>query len=187
MTTGDVATVKTSGNATTYTDDAIQFSFSGKYSYNEGATPLTNLGNEADKDRIVAVTDKAISTSCSFTGYRKMFIGCLTSEQKDFTSDEVRAFDKVSTKASTSTQSFTVPSGTKQIVVAYPASLTSNSAKTPTFEYEALGQWFTEGNIKQLASVEVEGANGASAVTYYIYSYTHTGTFASDTNYKITI
>lgn len=182
------ATVQTTGS-NTYTDSPITFSFSGKYSHNAGATPLTNLGNTSDKSAIAAVTDKAITTSCTFTGYRKMFVGCLTSEQTTFTSAEIRAFDKVSTQASRSEESFTVPSGIKQIVVAYPASLTSNSPVVPTFMYEALGQWFTENNnnIVSRGTVSVEGANGAYATTYYVYSFTHAGTFASDTNYKIKI
>lgn len=188
------ATVQAAGS-NTYTDSEITFSFSGKYSYNAGATPLTNLGNTSTKSAIAAVTDKTISTSCTFTGYRKMFVGCITSTKSSFTPAEVRAFDRLTDydgngiEASRSEKSFTVPSSTKQIVVAYPASLTSNTATKPTFKYEALGQWFTEdsGNIAYLGTANVEGANGVTATTYYLYSYTHSGTFASDTNYKIEI
>lgn len=190
LVTDGVAQVTATGN-NTYTDDIITFSFSGKYSHNEGDTPLTNLGNVSTNSAIVAVTDEAISTSCTFTGYRKMFVGCLTAEQAKvaFTSAEIRGFNKVSTQASRSEKSFTVPSGTKQIVVAYPASLTYNSAVVPTLKYEALGEWFTEhnNNITSLGAVDVYGANNATATSYYVYSFTHAGVFASDTNYKIKI
>lgn len=186
LVTNGTVPVTTTGSITTYADSPITFSFSGKYSYNAGNTPVTNLGNTANVSAIAAVTDKAISISCTFTGYRKMFVGCLTSAKTSFSSDDIRGFTKISKQATRSEQSFVVPSGTKQIVIAYPMSLTSTSL-TPTFKYEALGQWFTEENVTYIDTVYVAGANNAASVAYYVFGYTHSGTFASDTNYKIKV
>ena len=115
-----------------------------------------------------------------------MFVGCLTSAKTSFSSADIRGFTKISKQATRSEQSFVVPSGTKQIVIAYPMSLTSTSV-IPTFRYEALGQWFTEENVSYIDTVYVAGANNATSVAYYVFGYTHSGTFASDTNYKIKI
>ena len=143
----------------TYEDGNIVVSFLGTYSYNEGATPVDNLGNPAEVDPIMAVSNAEMTTNgatltCTFAGYRKMFVGLLTEEKSSFTSADIRALSTLKdsgsqngVKASRNEQSFTVGSGTKQIVVAYPKSLTSSTAVVPTFKYEALGQWFTEENI----------------------------------------
>jgi hypothetical protein len=128
-----------------------------------------------------------------------MFIGCLTTAKSSFTSADIRALSEVSTKATRNEQSFTAPIGTAQIVIAYPAALTSDSPVKPTYKAFNMGQWQTENeyNIQQhhmgntvgavSNALSVDGATSNTGAPYYVYSYTPPSAFTAETEYKIEI
>lgn len=143
--------------------------------------PKTYLGKEVP-DLKIAEGSKSKS-SAAIKGYRKQFIGYITSDASvEVTSDIIRNLQNTK-KAATGAVEFTVPNGATRILVAYPASFTSNE---PKFEYFTLS-WGDFSGFTKIANVSVEGANGATAVEYTVYSYTPASAFQANTKYRVTI
>lgn len=146
--------------------DSSNLKVSSTATYGDGAIPVTNLGNPYASGQIIAGS-KTGSTSGSITGFRQIFYGPRsTTGVPDST--QIRALTNTNNKASARTLTINATEGTQQIVVAIPQSsgLTIKSANITT----SLNADVTSLYVNQ-GPVQVEGANGYTAVPYNVYIY----------------
>lgn len=149
--------------ALTVADDTI-YKITAKASYEAGAVPVTNLGNEHSAGQIKAGSKQA--TSLAITGYRNSFYG--TMEAKDeITSDVIRGLAGVSGAALANGSTFDVeiPVGAMRVVIAYPATLRDISSVK---DVNGMSAEISSSFVPQ--TVSVEGANGYQAIDYKVYT-----------------
>lgn len=147
------------------------YSVAATATYNEGAMPLDNLGEEYAAARIPAGSASAV-TSALIKGYRNYFYGCLTtsSTEEPLTSDIIRGL--IAGGAYDAEKTLTINAGAfgaKRVVIAYPANVEREGLKEASL-VSSMGIDITENYVKQ-SNVEVEGANGYAAIPYHIYVY----------------
>lgn len=144
--------------------DDTSYKITAKASYDAGAIPQTNVGNEYAAGQIKAGSKSA--TSVSITGYRNSFYGTMA-EKDDITSDVIRQLAGKSGAALVNGSSFDVPVplGAVRVVVAYPATLQDiSSIKDGNGLNAEIASSFTP------QTVQVEGANGFTAIDYKVYT-----------------
>lgn len=163
----------TAASGGTYGDTAVKYTFSGTASYTvpaEGHVPVTNLGNERPGVKFtsgsVTVADKEIS----FSGYRKWFKGGDTST--DFNSATIRKLSDLERKNATFELKAASYEGCSRIVIAIP---TAAKKKVSSVLLKSSSNADITGEFKKIntaeAPIKIEGANGATAVTYDVWEY----------------
>lgn len=151
--------------------DNLTYSLTATATYNEGAMPVDNLGNDYEEARIAAGSASA-TTSTKLTGYRSFFYGALTTSSEDapLTSEIIR--DLTNGKAYNSAKQLTVQPGAlgaKRVVVAFPANTTRGGLESAILT-SSMNADITE-NYQKVANVDVEGANHHAAIPYSVYVY----------------
>lgn len=125
--------------------------------------PLNNLKVGVDSLKIAAGTKNA--TSGAITGYRNVFYGSVTSKSGTPTNAVIRALGGKSNATWNKGKNFNCPEavGALRVIIAVPATLSCTSIKDVNgLNAEALSA-FTK------TTVNVEGANGYSAISYNVY------------------
>ena len=147
----------------TVADDS-SYKITATATHGDGAIPKTNTGNDYAAGQIKAGTKTA--TSGAITGYRNSFYGTLT-EKADITSDIIRGLVGVSGAALANGASFEVevPVGALRVVIAYPATLQDVSSIK---DVNGMSAEISDGFTQQ--TVQVEGANGYTAIDYKVYT-----------------
>lgn len=138
--------------------------FSAIIAYAQGPVKKDNLGQDYPTGQIPA---GQLTPSKSYVGQRKMFWGSDTNAIEATTSAQIRALanNKLNPQKGTVTPIAT-GEGTKYIVIAYPASLG---------DVASIMQSSTNLDVKgsfAKTTVDVEGADGYTAVSYNVYIYT---------------
>ena len=149
-----------------------------KATYNEGAIPVTNLGNPYPAGKIAA--GSASKDSSTLVGVRHMFYGALT-EDTALTSGVIRGLKHEAAAKKTIT-TFGAGSGAKKVVIACPAGYNV----TKVFMPSAMNADATASFVKQSATVNVEGAEGYTAVAYNVWVYQPASIDSTET-YAVTI
>lgn len=190
LVTNNKKTVTMTG-ANTYTDSPITFKFSGQYSYNKGNTPKTNLDKDSTEvSAIEAVTNKIISASCTYSGYRKIFAGSLSDGTTSFESSDIRGLgNAVYAYEAGNTIKFYAKAGTKRVVVAIPSTYANPKV---SFKYQSPFNAnelddIALGDIKTYTNASVVDASGANAIGYYVYAYENAVAFDEDTRFEIAV
>lgn len=147
--------------------------------YNEGAVPVTNLGNAYPNGKIAA--GSASKTSSQLVGVRYMFWGPMTSDAA-LNSANIRALTNKKGVASGDLNTFGAGANAKKVVVAVP----SGKKITKVIMPSALNADVTALFVKQGTQVDVEGANGYTAAKYDVYVYQPASIDAGET-YTVTI
>ena len=143
--------------------DNTSYKITATATHGDGTIPLTNTGNEYAAGQIKAGTKSA--TSAAITGYRNSFYGTL-SEKNELTSGIIRGLAGVSgaALANGSTFDVAIPVGALRVVIAYPATLRDvSSIKDVNGMNAEISSSFTP------MTVQVEGANGFTAIEYKVY------------------
>lgn len=144
--------------------DNTSYKITAKADHGDGTIPLTNTGNEYADGQIKAGSKSA--TSGAITGYRNSFFGTL-SEKSELTSGIIRGLSGKSEAALFNGSSFDVaiPVGALRVVIAYPATLRDvSSIKDVNGMSAEISSSFTP------QTVQVEGANGFTAIDYKVYT-----------------
>ena len=149
-----------------------------KATYNEGAIPVTNLGNPYPTGKIAA--GSASKDSNTLVGVRHMFYGALT-EDTALTSSVIRGLNHEAAAKKTIT-TFGAGSGAKKVVIACPAGYNVTKVLMPS----AMNADATASFVKQSATVNVEGAEGYTAVAYNVWVYQPASIDSTET-YAVTI
>ena len=147
--------------------------------YNEGAIPVTNLGNPYPEGKIAA--GSASKDSANFVGVRYMFWGPMTTDAA-IDSAAVRALAHNKATSTGTLDTFGAGKDAKKVVVAVP----SDRKITKVIMPSALNADVTALFVKQSATVPVNGAEGYAAAAYNIYVYQPASIDAGET-YTVTI
>ena len=147
--------------------------------YNEGAVPKTNLGNDYPAGKIAAGSTS--KTSSNLTGVRFMFYGPMTTDAA-LNSENIRALSKKEAAAKKTLGTFGAGAGAVKVVVAVPAGYKVTKVLMPS----AMNADVTTAFVKQNVQVDVEGANGYTATKYDVWVYQPASIDAGET-YAVTI
>ena len=162
-TSGNTSVESTGSFPNVTVEDGMSYKITATASYDDGAIPLTNTGNEYPGGQIKAGTKSAVAGA--ITGYRNSFYGTMA-EKTDVDSAAIRKLNK-SGKALANGSTFTVsiPVGAMRVIVAYPATLRDI---TSIKDVNGLNAEISSGFTK--STVAVEGANGYTAIEYKVYT-----------------
>ena len=158
-------------------------------------TSLTNGGlmsglisptsNDTDFSVIAKVSDgkTTVQKKNDFKFVRYGFYGSdKTTNVAYTTSGEVRALGgKIANPIAGSTFKITIPVGAKMVVIAIPSTRSINSVKY----VEGMNAEIKDTFVK--TTLNVEGANGYSGISYNLYTYTPAEAFPSVCNYNVTL
>ena len=151
-----------------------------KATYNEGAVPVTNLGNPYPAGKIAAGT--ASKDSNELKGVRYMFWGPMTDADMALNSANIRALAHKQASGTGTLGTFGAGAGAKKVVVAVPAGRKITKVLMPS----ALNADVTALFVKQGSQSNVEGAEGYTAAAYDVYVYQPASIDAGET-YSVTI
>lgn len=151
-----------------------------KATYNEGAVPVTNLGNPYPAGKIAAGT--ASKDSNELKGVRYMFWGPMTDADMALNSTNIRALAHKQASGTGTLDTFGAGAGAKKVVVAVPADRKITKVLMPS----ALNADVTALFVKQGSQSSVEGAEGYTAAAYDVYVYQPASIDAGET-YSVTI
>lgn len=179
-----------SGNFSEVTvSDGMEFKVSATANYDDGAMPVTNMGNAAAKDKqIVAGSDTTDKTL--FVGYRNYFYGVLSTSTAEapLTSAIIRGLTAGGKYSASKTINLEPgPKGAKRVVVAIPEAQITSTRKglKEVLLTSSMNSDITE-NYGNPINVSVEGANGYTAVNYKVWVY-EPASLGSDEKHKITL
>ena len=151
-----------------------------KATYNEGAIPVTNLGNPYPAGKIAA--GSASKNSSELKGVRYMFWGPMTDANAALNSANIRALAHKDAAGAKTLDTFGAGAGAKKVVVAVPAGRKITKVLMPS----ALNADVTALFVKQGSQSNVEGANGYTAAAYDVYVY-QPASIGADETYSVTI
>lgn len=149
-------------------------------SYGDGATPVTNLGNEYPAGKISAGSKS--KDSSNYVGVRYMFWGPMTDAGMALNSTNIRALAHNKAVGTGVLTTFGAGAGAKKVVVAVPAGRKITKVLMPS----ALNADVTALFVKQGTQSQVEGANAYAAAAYDVYVYQPASIDAGET-YSVTI
>ena len=184
--TGYAVTDTKEGSSTTQTGsfekftvgDGENYKVSVTTSYGDGAIPKTNLGNDYAAGQIKAGTKTA--SSSAVTSYRNEFYGTLTTKPGTMTSADIRGLAGKKAQA-VGTISVSVPVGAMRVVIAVPDSKVVNSVLDVNGLNAQIFSSFTK------TTVQVEGANGYTAMAYNVYYLDYANANDTANTYTVTI
>lgn len=156
-------------------------SYSCTVNYAEGTVKNDNLGQPYPTGHIAA--GSKTSSSYTFTPYRQgYFMGSSTSTGAP-TSATIRGLaSKKNGAYSKGTFKFTVPVGAAQVIIACPA---TNTGMTKVLNESALNADVTSTFTK--STVDVEGANGYTAVAYNVWTFTPPEVYGQSATLAVTL
>lgn len=170
--------------------DSTSLSISGSAKHSAGATPVTNLGNNFVPETITntsgAIQEKTVSKSKgTLTGYRKMFMGTMTSKPATLTSSDIRALTGISQAVSAVTdKEFKVPVGALRVICAVPSAYSVTACKDKNgFDTDLIA---TNGML-YWGTVDVEGVNNYTAATYDVWYQDLANANDTENTYKVTV
>lgn len=151
-----------------------------KATYNEGAVPVTNLGNPYPTGKIAA--GSASKDSNELKGVRYMFWGPMKDADMALNSVNIRALAHKQASNTGTLDTFGAGDGAKKVVIAVPAGRKITKVLMPS----ALNADVTALFVKQGSQSNVEGAEGYTAAAYDVYVYQPASIDAGET-YSVTI
>lgn len=143
--------------------DSTNYTITATATYADGAIPKTNVGNDYATGQIKAGTKSA--TSAAITGYRCGFYGTLTNKDT-LTSAAIRGLADKTTAAPANNNvwNISVPVGALRVVFAFPA---TRRDVVSCIDVGGMNADITSAFTK--IQVDVEGADGYTAVAYKVY------------------
>ena len=151
-----------------------------KATYNEGAVPVTNLGDAYPAGKIAA--GSASTDSNELKGVRYMFWGPMTDTDTALNSANIRALAHKQATGTGTLATFGAGAGAKKVVVAVPAGRKITKVTMPS----ALNADVTALFVKQSSQSDVEGAENYTAAKYDVYVYQPASIDAGET-YSVVI
>lgn len=176
----DASSSTQTGSFTKFTvADDTNYKVSVVTTHSEGATPLTNLGNEYATGKIAAGTKSA--NSSAVTGYRNMFFGTMTTKPEELSSGDIRGLTTKQAKGNVTNKVISIPVGAMRVVFAVP----SDKTITSITDTNGLGAQILSSFVQ--TTVQVEGANGFTAIGYKVYYLDYASANDTANTYKVTV
>ena len=150
--------------------DNTNYKITAKANHTAGAIPLTNKKNEYAAGKIAAGSKTKVSGA--ITGYRSFFYGVLdtSSAEAPLTSAIVRGLTNGGAYNASKTFTLNGSATAKRIVIAVPSNSTRAGLKEVILT-SAMNTPVTDSYANTTAAVKVEGANGATAIDYTVWTY----------------
>lgn len=150
--------------------DGTNYKITAKATHTDGAVPVTNKKTPYEAGKIAAGSKS--TTSSAVTGYRSFFYGVLDTATANapLTSAIIRGMTNGGAYNGSKTFTLNGSATAKRIVIAIPASSTRAGLKEVILT-SAMNTPVTDSYVKTANAVEVEGVNGATAVSYNVYVY----------------
>ena len=176
-----VSLTASNAKGTVYTDSVISYTFDAVGSYTAGAMPVTNLGNNYESKKIAAGTAHCDARTIKRTGWRNYWYGFVSTTTAAgltrITDSSAANYNKVTdgTKtltaggaaiSNTTLPTITAVAGDRMPVVVFPT-----SAKKKVASASMPGSLNAPVTFTKIGTVNLAGANGASAVSYDIWGY----------------
>ena len=201
--TVQIAASKYASGATTasYTDNTVNYTFSGNASNTVGEIAIDNLGAPSNPVVQIAANSKITATdkTVGFRGYRKMFCGYNSAAALN--SGTIRALSYKLTsdgktyngsKAATTQIGITLPEGATNLVIACPTKSVGKKYTLSKVEMFSAGVWddytskFEQQNTAS-APITVDGkVEGKDAQNYNVYMYKFAA-LKGDTQFRFTL
>lgn len=170
--TDETLTTATGTFAEITVGDNTNYTITAKATYEDGAMPKTNIGNDAPTKQIKAGSASA-TASAKITGYRNFFYGAVNTSTKEapITSVMIRGLTKGGDYKGSKTLSYKAAqvAGAKRIIVAIPANSTraglSKVLLPSTLNADITADYVLKENVN------VEGDNGYQAIAYKVWVY----------------
>lgn len=181
-TAGNTATTASGSFDAITVADGTNYRITAKATHGAGAVANDNLGSPSEPVVQIAAGSKS-KTSGAITGYRNTFYGTKTTKDA-LDSAAIRSLTTKSDKALANGNSFTIaiPVGAVRVVFAYPATLRDVSSVK---DVNGLNAEIKSAFAK--STIAVEGANGATAIDYKVYTTDFAEPVAKANSYTITI
>lgn len=162
--------------------DATNYRITAVANYGDGAMPVTNVGNDYAAGQIKAGSKTGYSAY--ITGYRCGFYGTLNTKDGDIDSALVRSLSSKTSAAPAkgNVWNLSIPVGAQRIVFAYPATLPDVSS---VLDVNGMNAEIKTAFVKN--TVDVEGANGYTAISYKVYVMDRATAADAANTYKITL
>lgn len=176
-----VSLTASNAKGTVYTDSAISYVFDAAGEYTEGAMPVTNLGNNYESKKIAAGTAHCDARTIKRTGWRNYWYGFVSTTTAAgltrITDSAATNYNKVTDGTKTLTAggaaisnktlpTITAAAGDRMPVVVFPT-----SAKKKVTSASMPSSLNAPVTFTKIGTVNLAGANGASAVSYDIWGY----------------
>lgn len=163
--------------------DGMSYSVTATATYDAGAIPVDNLGDDAESKQIPAGSDDA-TVSTKITGYRNVFYGTYDEKgDNGTTSATIRNLTKSGAAPKTNyAYNITIPATAQRAVFAYPATYKDLT--------EILDKNDSNANIIPAftkTTVKVEGANGHTAIDYKVYTIDFAGAYGQANTFIVKI
>lgn len=168
---------------TPYTESNIQIldgeslKFTGGVSYNDGPVKKDNLGDDSPEGKIMK---GIIYNTIIYKGVRSYFYGTKTTPV-EIDNANIRALEHTLSPSNGTRKALSIPTGTKQIIFAYPATLRDITSIVSSGLNLDVKEAFT------LSRVSVAGNENYSPIEYKVYSYTPAIPFSNNDTYTFTI
>ena len=181
-TAGNTATTASGSFDAITVADGTNYKITAKATHGAGAVANDNLGSPSSPEVKIAAGSKS-KTSGAITSYRNTFYGTKTTKDA-LDSAAIRSLTTKSDKALANGNSFTIaiPVGAVRVVFAYPATLRDVSSVK---DVNGLNAEIKSAFAK--STIAVEGANGANAIDYKVYTTDFAEPVAKANSYTITI
>lgn len=179
--TAGATSTSASGTFTKFTvTDTTSYKVSATATYDAGAVPKTNLGNDYAAKQIPAGSKSG--SSGTVTGYRSFFYGSKVTAVA-LTSDNIRGLTN-SGKAVGTSQTFdmSIDEGATQVIIAFPTNV--NKTLSAVLDAGAFGTDIV-GKFEK-STVDVEGVNDYDAISYDVWVYSPSTALGANT-YTVTI
>lgn len=169
-TAGNTASTASGSFADVTVSDSTNYKITAKANHTAGAIPFTNKKNEYAAGKIAAGSKTKVSGA--ITGYRSFFYGVLdtSSAEAPLTSAIVRGLTNGGAYNASKTFTLNGSATAKRIVIAIPSNSTRAGLKEVILT-SAMNTPITDSYVKTTSAVQVEGANGATAIDYNVYCY----------------
>lgn len=150
--------------------------------YDMGPVKKDNAGNDSPDGRIAA--GSKTSNTVNYVGKRNLFHGIdSVTDVVPTISDEIRALTgKILGPVAGTTFTINITAGAKKVIFAYPETLRDVS----TIKYVE-GMNAEVKGIFGKSVIPVQGANGATAINYKVYTYVPAAPFGANATYNVTV
>lgn len=148
--------------------------------HTEGVVADDNLGSASEPEVKIQAGSKS-ATSSAVTGFRNMFFGTMTTKPADITSADVRALTTKQAKGNVTDKSIAIPTGALRVIFAVPSDKQITSIKDVNgLNAQILSSFTTK-------TVQVEGANGFTAIEYKVYYMDYANANDTGNSYLVTV
>ena len=161
-------------------EDDTNYRLSLTVTHTEGVVAEDNLGSASSPEVKIQAGSKS-ATSSAITGFRNMFFGTMTTKPADITSADIRALTTKQPKGNVTDKSIAIPTGALRVVFAVPSDKQITSIKDVNGLNAQILSSFTT------TTVQVEGANGFTAIEYTVYYLDYANANDTANSYLVTV